>query len=326
MNIRVAHRFLSMFHPIFVNYMEQQIINNGESGLSVRNKINGMFASLISGSEGVNAIWKQIGANLNYTAEIGNVETLNATSKAWGEIYITGKKFVFNFGIPQGYDGGMIIIRKTYSSVAEMNADKNPMGDDGIAIGGGQIVSVFNSSNPDENAFYSRTANGWKMQLGVVKEFRDEMKSQVDSVKQEADKNKANIQSLINALQKQIGTQIGTIGGYFFMGIATPTTDPGEPSFNAAYLAVEAGTYDNFKTGVVVAGEQKKITLTKGQSVILKYNGFEDSPIGWFSQDIDFSDVVTGIVKQKFVTQEEYDKLTDTGKIDNDTCYNILEE
>lgn len=49
-----------------------------------------------------------------------------------------------------------LTIRKQYASVAAMNADKvSPMGNDGRVIKRGEIVSVRNPSNSDEDAVYS---------------------------------------------------------------------------------------------------------------------------------------------------------------------------
>ena len=58
-------------------------------------------------------------------------------------------------------------IRKTYASVAAMNADSvNPIGIDGKPIKLGDIVSVVNNGNSSENGFYSYEGaeNGWKLQ------------------------------------------------------------------------------------------------------------------------------------------------------------------
>ena len=58
-------------------------------------------------------------------------------------------------------------IRKTYPSVAAMNADKdNPIGTDGKYINIGDIVSVVNTNNPDENGFYSRIPDNWQFISG----------------------------------------------------------------------------------------------------------------------------------------------------------------
>ena len=60
-------------------------------------------------------------------------------------------------------------IRKTYPSVAAMNADKdNPIGTDGKYIKVGDIVTVVNSTTPSENGIYSYegTTDGWKFQSG----------------------------------------------------------------------------------------------------------------------------------------------------------------
>lgn len=61
-------------------------------------------------------------------------------------------------------------IRKTYSSKANMEADKSrPIGTDGTKINVGDLVSVVNSSNGDENGIYSYegSENGWQFQGGI---------------------------------------------------------------------------------------------------------------------------------------------------------------
>ena len=45
--------------------IEFKNINNNESGLSVRSKLNSMFASLINGDEGVNKVWVKMQQILN---------------------------------------------------------------------------------------------------------------------------------------------------------------------------------------------------------------------------------------------------------------------
>jgi hypothetical protein len=60
-------------------------------------------------------------------------------------------------------------IRKTYASVAAMNADSvNPIGTDGRLIKIGELVTVVNSTTPAENGYYSYegSENGWRLQSG----------------------------------------------------------------------------------------------------------------------------------------------------------------
>ncbi|MDD4615085.1 MAG: hypothetical protein PHI40_06760, partial [Caldisericia bacterium] len=60
-------------------------------------------------------------------------------------------------------------IRKTYASVAAMNADSvNPIGTDGRLIKNGELVTVVNSTTPAENGYYSYegSENGWLLQSG----------------------------------------------------------------------------------------------------------------------------------------------------------------
>ena len=60
-------------------------------------------------------------------------------------------------------------IRKTYASVAAMNADSvNPIGTDGRLIKIGELATVVNSTTPAENGYYSYegSENGWLLQSG----------------------------------------------------------------------------------------------------------------------------------------------------------------
>ncbi len=60
-------------------------------------------------------------------------------------------------------------IRKTYASVAAMNADSvNPIGTDGRLIKIGELVTVVNSITPAGNGYYSYegSENGWLLQSG----------------------------------------------------------------------------------------------------------------------------------------------------------------
>jgi hypothetical protein len=65
-------------------------------------------------------------------------------------------------------------------------------------------------------------------------------------------------------LQQSLLSMINSLGvGYQFVGIATPSTNPGTPDQNVFYIASTAGTYANFG-GLVLAD---------GEIAILKYNG-----------------------------------------------------
>lgn len=67
----------------------------------------------------------------------------------------------------QAYFYYNLTIRKTYASVAAMNADvNNPIGNDGKYLKYGEIVSVHNESNPDEDAIYSwESGPRWQLQM-----------------------------------------------------------------------------------------------------------------------------------------------------------------
>ena len=70
----------------------------------------------------------------------------------------------------QAYYYYNLTIRKTYPSVAAMNADvNNPIGNDGKYIKVGEIVSVHNEDNPEEDAIYSwETGPRWQKQTSLA--------------------------------------------------------------------------------------------------------------------------------------------------------------
>lgn len=70
----------------------------------------------------------------------------------------------------QAYYFYNLTIRKTYPSVAAMQADvNNPIGNDGRYIKVGEIVSVHNEDNPDEDAIYSwETGPRWQKQTSLA--------------------------------------------------------------------------------------------------------------------------------------------------------------
>jgi hypothetical protein len=67
----------------------------------------------------------------------------------------------------QAYFYYNLTIRKTYPSVAAMNADvAAPIGNDGKLLKVGEIVSVHNEDNPEEDAIYSwESGPRWQMQM-----------------------------------------------------------------------------------------------------------------------------------------------------------------
>lgn len=68
-------------------------------------------------------------------------------------------------------------IRKTYDSLADMNADtSNPIGTDGTKIKIGDLVSIVNPTNGEENGIYSYEGadGGWKFQGGINATIKQE--------------------------------------------------------------------------------------------------------------------------------------------------------
>lgn len=65
-------------------------------------------------------------------------------------------------------------------------------------------------------------------------------------------------------LQQSLLAMINSLGaGYQFMGVATPTTNPGTPDQNVFYVASEIGAYSNFGG----------FSVSDGEVAIFKYNG-----------------------------------------------------
>lgn len=105
-------------------------------------------------------------------------------------------------------------IRKTYSSKANMEADKSrPIGTDGTKINVGDLVSVVNPANGDENGIYSYegTENGWQFQGGInvaIKQETGQSANDVMSQKAVTDElNKLRIDfqnSLTAAINKEV--------------------------------------------------------------------------------------------------------------------------
>ena len=76
-------------------------------------------------------------------------------------------------------------IRKTYSSKSDMEEDKSrPIGTDGTKINVGDLVSVVNPTNGDENGIYSYegTENGWQFQGGINVAIKQETGTSANDV------------------------------------------------------------------------------------------------------------------------------------------------
>ena len=89
-------------------------------------------------------------------------------------------------------------------------------------------------------------------------------------------------------LQSSLLSMINSLGAnYQFVGVATPTTNPGTPDQNVFYIASQAGAYSNFGG----------ITLVDNELCALKYNGTwtkEDFGISGGEYDVNFLKTVIG--------------------------------
>lgn len=66
-------------------------------------------------------------------------------------------------------------------------------------------------------------------------------------------------------LQQVLLSMVNSLGvGCLYMGMATPTTNPGTPDQNVFYFATEAGTYSNFG-GIVLSGQEFAVLYWDGE-------------------------------------------------------------
>lgn len=126
-----------------------------------------------------------------------------------------------------------LLISKIYATVSAMEADSAPVSDiTGQALKEGQVVCIVTSSTSSAD-------------YGVIYRYNGTS----DGV------------SSWTACGK-LGS-LPYLEGYQFIGVATPSTDPGVPTQKVAYLAVTAGTYENFGN----------LTVSDGEAALLKWNG-----------------------------------------------------
>ena len=93
-------------------------------------------------------------------------------------------------------NGSSLGIRKTYTSVSVMEADKNPVGDDGKPLKKGQLVNIYNQDDPssaDNNKVFSWQNPGWQIRTTLdagyaTREELTELNSQVYTKKFSANK------------------------------------------------------------------------------------------------------------------------------------------
>lgn len=99
--------------------------------------------------------------------------------------------------------------------------------------------------------------------------------------------------------------------GYKFIGVATPTTDPGTPSENVFYLATTEGDYTNFPTNVSSEEGPIHFHLGADEVAILRYtNPTDDTPIitNWSKVTLNLTKG-TAITEIRTTIEEKQDKL-----------------
>lgn len=99
--------------------------------------------------------------------------------------------------------------------------------------------------------------------------------------------------------------------GYKFIGVATPTTDPGEPSENVFYLATTEGDYTNFPTNQLSEEGPIHFHLGADEVAILRYTKpTDDTPIitNWSKVTLNLTKG-TAITEIRTTIEEKQDKL-----------------
>lgn len=99
--------------------------------------------------------------------------------------------------------------------------------------------------------------------------------------------------------------------GYKFIGVATPTTDPGTPSENVFYLATTEGDYTNFPTNESSVEGPIHFHLGADEVAILRYtNPTDDRPniTNWSKVTLNLTKG-TAITEIRTTIEEKQDKL-----------------
>lgn len=126
-------------------------------------------------------------------------------------------------------------IRKTYASVAAMNADSvNPIGTDGRLIKIGELVTVVNSTTPAENGYYSYegSENGWLLQSGFSFEIVQTTGTDINKVMSQKAVTDEITQLAVNTLIK--ATEADREYGRFFLNLRKTGQYPSFYKFTAA--------------------------------------------------------------------------------------------
>ena len=145
------------------------------------------------------------------------------------------------------------------------------------------------------------------------------MAKEISVIRQEAQQVQNATQVGENTAQRVGGVltdlvdKIATILGATYMGVATPTTNPGAPDGNVFYFATQAGTYTNFGS----------VVLNEGLNILL-WNGTSWAVTNVMNIVQELGDSENAVMSQKAVTDELAKKANQTdvedtlaGKVDN---------
>jgi hypothetical protein len=170
-------------------------------------------------------------------------------------------------------------IKKTYSSVSNMNADSNnPIGTNGKYIQVGDIVSVVNPTNSGENGIYSYTGSGWQLQSSYNFNILQSVGSSVnDTMSQHAITNELNMLKdalyfiASNIYEKTQLSPTRTGGWYQLDGIWYDSTS----GYVAFEIDVEDGQYPFIfiEQAMMLGNSASFILFWQGDTVIGSFKG-----------------------------------------------------
>lgn len=123
-------------------------------------------------------------------------------------------------------NGSSLGIRKTYTSVSVMEADKNPVGDDGKPLKKGQLVNIYNQDDPssaDNNKVFSWQNPGWQIRTTLDAGYatREEL-TELENITTDSTTDITNGKNLLDVNRKAYGGNRVYISGTTGKIIAAP--------------------------------------------------------------------------------------------------------
>lgn len=206
--------------------IEFNAINRNEKGLDVRNKLNTMLSELISGVEGINALWK------DFLSLKTDTDSLN--------LKVEESQSMFKEQLS-------LCLDQIDRSVEDLKSYINGME--------GGVSAFAPDTNYTPNVPFEKSATILATEAGTYKNILDSNGSPITVTEENAliifyksqNSNYWKYKAILDITVKE--------SGYAFAGVATPTTNPGIPRGKVFYLATEEGRYTNFSNLVIDSGQ-----------------------------------------------------------------------